>query len=210
MMAINLESVEDGRGMQPDGDEFARSGTFLGLPLLRSFPLVTALLFACCVWIAVTAHEEQSERVRAGETERVLAEFESEPVASAWARLSDAWEAEGARQQVLVQRAAPHGIQPSAGVIVSRDHQFLVLETVNEYELADDIDTVLRYFQRVAYCIRLGGCDGAAAAAHFGADPWRFRNQHYPHLIDTYPDEPFDTWFAIVSPPEPEIPAVLF
>lgn len=162
-------------------------------------PLACGLLVLCGAIGSLGTYAEHKAQLRLAETTRHVAQFETEPVAGAWRRLSRAWHAERKRQEALLQRIASREPGRMDGVL--RRYREFVLTTVDQRGLAADIDTVLRFYQRLALCIRMGSCDREIAAAMLGDQARRFRNQHYPYLVDEYPDEPVDADLRLVSPP---------
>lgn len=144
---------------------------------------------------ALGAYSERRAVIQAAETGRYLEEFAHDPVAGAWRRLSEAWQAELSRQHTLLQR---FGTQALPGAL--RHYHDFVLDAVDHYDMAPDIDLVLHYFKRLAMCIRIGSCERDLAAARLGDLIWQFRNQHYYYLADARPGEDFDRHFETIAP----------
>jgi hypothetical protein len=160
-------------------------------------PLLLLLVVIAATWWAIGEHARYKSELRFAETRRYLTEFADQPVAGAWQRLSHAWQAELPRQEDLLGRvrtAGDDGLHAPFGA-----YREFVLATVEGYELADDVATVLRYFKRLALCVRMGSCDAEAVAAAFGDLPWSFRNQHYLYLRETYPEENLDRIFRLIT-----------
>lgn len=171
--------------------------------VLSRFGTLAAFLLLLCggLW----AHGEyvrHKSTLQEAETRRHIEQFAEGPVADAWQRLSAAWQAELDRQNALLARIASASAGERAAAV--RDYRAFVLETVAAHGLEADIDTVLRFFNRLALCIRMQSCDRSVAAAWFGDLPWRFRNQHFFYLQEAYPGEDVVTSIRTVSPrPEP-------
>lgn len=161
-------------------------------------PLVGVLILACAGLWAVAEYVAFKAELRVAETNRYLAQFHEPPVADAWRRLSTTWQAEGNRQDVLLERLAGlSGAELSTGV---RDYRWFVMATIADHRLERDIDTILQFYRRLALCIRIGSCDQAVAAAQLGDGIWRFRNQHYFHLESEYVGENIDADLELISP----------
>ena len=159
--------------------------------VLHEIAPVLGVLLAMLV-IGLWANGEyraQKAEVRLAETERYIAEFESAEVAEAWRRLSGAWQAERPRQQVLLSRLAElSGAEQEA----QRTHYWhFVIETIDEYALQADIETVLVFFRRLALCVRAGSCDRTAAAGYFGQAVRWFHDQHEHYFELEYPGSRF-------------------
>ena len=161
-------------------------------------PVVGILILACAALWAVAEYAAFKAELRVAETNRYLAQFHEPPVADAWRRLSTTWQAEGDRQDALLQRLAGlSGAELSTGL---RDYRWFVMATIADHRLERDIDTVLQFYRRLALCIRIGSCDQSAAAAQLGDTPWRFRNQHYFHLESEYAGENIEAELELISP----------
>jgi len=138
------------------------------------------LLFCAVIW-AAGEHARQRSELRAAETERHITAFHSTPVGDAWRQLTGVWQAERARQSVLLDRIAPlSGPELQAAL---RNYRAFVIDTVEENELEDEIDTVVQFYARLATCVRTGNCDSERAGLLFGGAAWSFRNQHYYYLL---------------------------
>jgi hypothetical protein len=167
--------------------------------LVENFGLVAGVLLLSCatLWAAGEYAREKSE-LRTAETHRYIAEFRAAPVADAWRRLTQAWHAEQARQDALLQRIALHS---GAGLEIElRHYRAFVIDTVTERRLARDVDTMLQFYRRLALCIRFGACDPALAAGHFGTAARSFRNQHYYHLQEEYQVDEVDRTIEAIAP----------
>ena len=75
-----------------------------------------------------------------------------------------------------------------------------MIDTVVEHGLAPDIDTVIRFYRRLAACIRIGSCDARLAAGLFGSAAWSFRNQHYYWLLEEYEVDEIDRVIDVIAP----------
>lgn len=174
--------------------------------ILPQIGLVFGVLLLLCgaLW-AVGEYADRQAEVRVAETHRFLDEFASGPVATAWQRLRAAWDAERARQDALLAR-----IPSLAGSELHRtlrDHQQLVLETIEEYHLDQDIEVVHHYLQRLATCVRVGACDRHAAAAQLGPALQSFRDQHRYYFDFEHSGVNLDRDLETIVPPPPD-PAV--
>jgi hypothetical protein len=134
--------------------------------------------------LAVWQYARHSAELRSAETNRLLGEVRSGPVAAAWERLAAAWRAEGARSEALLARLASPDQREVARV--RRDHRMLVLETVEQYHLQPDIEVVRRFVVRLATCVRIGACDRDAVAARLGPALWAFHDQHRQYFLFEY------------------------
>lgn len=160
-------------------------------------PLLLLVLLIGASWWAIGEHARYKGELRFAETRRYLVEFTEPPVGPAWHRLSHAWQAELPRQEdLLAQVRAATGGGLHAPLHAYRN---FVLATVESYALAPDVQAVLQYFRRLALCVRMGSCDAEVVAAAFGDLPWRFRNQHYLYLRETYPEENLDRIFRLIT-----------
>jgi hypothetical protein len=83
---------------------------------------------------------------------------------------------------------------------VRRDHQLLVLETVEEYGLQPDIEVVRQFVVRLATCVRVGSCDRNAVAAQLGPALWAFRDQHRPYFQFESAGAELDVHLATIAP----------
>ena len=150
--------------------------------------LVGMLALLCGGLLAAAEYAEHRAELRLAETNRLLEEFRSAPVADSWERLRAAWRAEQNRQNALLAR-----IPSLAGPDLARTlrhHQMLVLETIEEYRLQDDIGVVHQFLIRLAVCVRMGSCDADVAAAQLGPALWTFRDQHRYYFAFEYSGEP--------------------
>ena len=136
--------------------------------------------------------------LRLAETNRLLDQFRSGPVAASWARLGAAWQAEGARQEALLAQLASHDGNDRARI--RRDHQLFVLETIEEYRLAPDIEVVRQFVIRLATCVRVGSCDRTVAAAQLGPKLWAFRDQHRHYFQFEYSGVELDSHLRTIAP----------
>ena len=155
---------------------------------------------------AVSEYSHQKQRLRQAELSRHIAEFGNSPVIDAWQRLSRVWQTELARQKELLERV---GRQSERRGGTLQAYQRFVLETVDEYELEPDIDIVLRFFHRLALCIRVGSCERGAAADYFGGMVWHFRNQHYYYFAFERPGTAIDRYAELIAPRPIPIDAAL-
>jgi hypothetical protein len=167
--------------------------------LLDHFGLVAGmLLLACAMLWAAGEHARQERALREAETHRLVAAFHSPPVAASWRHLTGVWDAELSRQSALLRRIAPlSGGALQAGL---GDYRAFVIDTVTEHGLAQDIDTVIRFYRRLAACVRIGSCDATLAAAMFGSAAWSFRNQHYYFLEEEYQVDEIDAVIEMIAP----------
>jgi hypothetical protein len=160
-------------------------------------------ILGSALW-AVSEYDRQQAEVRLAETSRFLDQFRSGPVAAALERVRAAWRAEGARQNALLaELRAPGGSDPSD---VRRDHQLLVLETVEEYGLQPDIEVVRQFIVRLATCIRVGSCDSNVTAAQLGPALWAFRDQHHLYFQFEPARADLDLHLATIAPRPPRAP----
>lgn len=169
--------------------------------LAETGPIVGVVLIVLFLgWRATAEYGSQKAALIVMETNRYLTEFQNPPVADAWRRLSEVWQAEQDRQRILLSRIVR--LPFSERDVQLTHYQQFVVETVQEYRLERDIETVLRFFRRVASCIRVGGCDRTAVAHYFGSTVQAFRDQHYPYFEQEYPEAGIDLLIAEISPPE--------
>ena len=166
-------------------------------PPLIALALVVLILL-CGALLAVGAYSHHREERRRAETTRVLDQFRSGPVAASWARLSAAWQAEGRRQDALLAQLAAHNGNDRARI--RRDHQLFVLEIIQEYGLAPDIEVVRQFVIRLATCVRVGSCDRTVAAAQLGPKLWAFRDQHRHYLQFEYSGVELDSPLRTIAP----------
>lgn len=167
--------------------------------LLDHFAQVAGLLLLLCALLwAVEEHSRHKAALRGAETGRYIAAFQAPPVADAWRRLSETWHAQEARQRVLLRRIARLSGAPLHTELAN--YRAFVIETVAEHDLAPDIDTVIRFYRRLAVCIRIGSCDASLAAGRFGTAAWSFRNQHYYYLRDEYEVDEIDGIIDVIAP----------
>lgn len=179
---------------QPDFGLRRRARTLLphAAPVLGVVTLGLGLL-----WGSGEYAEGRAE-LRLAETSRHLEQFRSGPVGAAWARLRAAWQAEQDRQDALLARIASlHGAERARAL---RDHRMFVLETIAEYELADEIGQVRRFVARLATCVRAGLCDADVAAAQLGPALWAFRDQHRYYFASEYGGYEVDEHVATIAP----------
>jgi hypothetical protein len=167
--------------------------------LLDHFGLVAGLLLLVCAMLwAVGEYSRHRVELRAAETSRHVAAFHGPPLADAWRRLSGVWHAQQARQSVLLRRIAPlSGASLQAEL---RNYRAFVIDMVVEHGMAQDIDTVIRFYRRLAACIRIGSCDASLAAGLFGNAAWSFRNQHYYYLQEEYEVDEIDRVIDAIAP----------
>lgn len=167
--------------------------------LLDHFGLVASLLLvaAAMLW-AAGEHSRHKADLRAAETSRLIAAFQSAPVADAWQRLVDAWVAQQPRQAALLHRIASLSGEPLQAEL--RHYRAFVIDTVVEHDLAPEIATVVGFYQRLASCIRIGACDASVTAGLFGSAAWSFRNQHYYYLLEEYDVDEIDQVIDTLAP----------
>jgi hypothetical protein len=169
-------------------------------PLLRPrIGVLVGMLAVLCggMWAAAEYAEHRAE-LRLAETNRLLGQFRSGPVADAWGRLRTAWRAEQSRQDALLAR-----IPSLAGPDLARTlrhHQMLVLETIEEYRLQDDIEVVHQFLVRLAVCVRMGSCDAEVTAAQLGPALWTFRDQHRYYFAFEYSGVDLDQIIETIAP----------
>jgi hypothetical protein len=166
------------------------------LPQLTSMVGVLALL--CGLLWAAAEHADHRAELRRAETDRYLDQSRSGPVGAAWARLSAAWQAERTRQDALLTRISSSSGSERAQS--ARDHWMLVLETIEEYGLHDEIDEISRFLARLVICVRAGSCDAHVAAAQLGPALWAFRDQHEYYFRYEYAGHEVDEYLAIIAP----------
>jgi hypothetical protein len=168
-------------------------------PLLPSISLLIGLLALLCVGLfTVGEYADHRAELRLAETGRFLDQFRSGPVAEAWQRLRTAWRAEQDRQDALLAR-----IPSLTGRDLARalhDHQMFVLETIQEYQLHDEIEVVHRFLIRLAGCVRMGSCDADVAAAQLGPALWTFRDQHRHYFAFEYSGVDLDGYLESIAP----------
>ena len=139
---------------RPDLAGFWRSRR--AVPLAALAPALALLLVLAGGLLAVDQHARFKAEVRRAETGRYLAEFREAPVADAWARLADAWQAEQGRQRALLAR-----VRNASGErfeVAVRNYRDFVLDTVQDRRLAADIE-------RYAAISSASGCASGSAAA---------------------------------------------
>ena len=165
----------------------------------QSSLILIVLALLATVLFAVAQHQNQRSIVLQAETTRIVDGFQSEPVAPAWHRLSAVWRAAQPRQEALLERAmARSGGDPEATL---RPWRAFILAAIEDRGLERDIEVVLAFFRRAALCVRMGNCDPDLLTERLGDAPWRFRNQHYPYLMEVNPHEDIDRYFEALSPP---------
>jgi hypothetical protein len=163
------------------------------------FGLVAGLLLLACAMLwALGEHSRHKAELRLAETSRHIAAFEGAPVADSWRHLSGVWQAQQARQRVLLQRIA--ALSGEALEAELYNYRAFVIDTVTEHDLAPDIATVIQFYRRLASCIRIGSCDADLAAGRFGSAAWSFRDQHYYYLQDEYQIDEIDRVIEEIAP----------
>jgi hypothetical protein len=160
--------------------------------LAQLLPLLATVCLLCAALWGVAQHAAQRAELRLAETERHLEQFEAPPVADAWQRLTEAWQAEMHRQHALLAKIA--SLSGARRDEALRDYQRFVLEVVEEHRLQPEIETLLGFVKRLALCVRLGSCDRQVAAARLGDALHRFRNQHHYYLALELPEEQLDQY----------------
>jgi len=177
-----------------------------GQVLLDHFGLVAGLLLlACALLWAVVEHSRHVAELRGAETNRHIAAFHEAPVGEAWQRVADAWQPRQASQRALLRRIA--SLSGPALHAELRNYREFVIDTVVENRLAPDIDTVIRFYRRLATCVRIGSCDARLAAGRFGSAAWSFRDQHYYWLLDEYAIDEIDAVIDVIAPRPPGMAA---
>jgi hypothetical protein len=167
--------------------------------LLDHFGLVAGLLLLACAMLwAIGEHSRHKADLRVAETNRHIAAFHDAPVADAWQRVAGVWHAQQPRQRTLLRRIAPLFGAPLQAEL--SNYRAFVIDTVVEHGLARDIDTVIRFYRRLAACVGIGSCDARIAAGRFGSAAWSFRNQHYYYLQDEYQIEEIDHVIDMIAP----------
>lgn len=151
--------------------------------LPRIGPVGGLLLALLIVLWALGEHAQRRATLQEAETQRYVEQFTEGPVARAHARLAASWQGDRPDRTMV----APVAEAPSRALM-------------RRVLLAEDVETVLRFYRRLALCVRMGSCDGAAAAAWFGDLPWRFRDRHRLYLEAAHPDEDLDSVLRTVSP----------
>lgn len=147
----------------------------------RLGPVMGLLLLLLVVLWAIGEHGQRRAFLQHVETQRYIEQFTEGPVAEARERL------ESARPEGETTRMAPAASVPSDDVM-------------RDLRLAEDVETVLQFYRRLALCIRMGSCDPAAAAGWFADLPWRFHDRHQRYLDAAYPDEDLDALFSTIAP----------
>jgi len=167
--------------------------------LLPQVILVLGILALLCgaLW-AVGMYTRHKSELRLEETARFLDQLRAGPVADAFARVRGVWLAEDARQDALLAQLATTAGSDRARV--RRDHQLLVLETIEEYRLQPDIEVVRQFVVRLATCVRAGICDRDVAAAQLGPALWKFRDQHLPYFRFEDAGVDLDPYLATIAP----------
>ena len=138
--------------------------------------LVGMLALLCGGLLAAAEYAEHRAELRLAETNRLLEEFRSGPVADAWARLRAAWRAEQNRQNALLARMASLRDPTSRGPCAttkcscSRPSRSTGCRTRSGW--------CISFLIRLAICVRAGSCDPDVAAAQLGPALWTFRDQH--------------------------------
>ena len=167
--------------------------------LLDHFGLVASLLLvAYAILWAAGEHSRHKAVLRAAETSRLVAEFQGAPVADAWQRLVGAWVAQQPRQRTLLHRIASLTGAPLQEEL--HNYRAFVIDTVVEQDLAQEIATVIGFYQRLASCVRIGACDAGITAGLFGSAAWSFRNQHYYYLLEEYDIDEIDRVIDAIAP----------
>jgi hypothetical protein len=167
--------------------------------LLDHFGLVAGLLLLVCALLwAVGEHGRHVVGLRVAETNRQIAAFHDAPVGDAWRRVADAWQARQAAQHPLLRRIA--SLSGAALQAELGNYRAFVIDTVVEHGLARDIDTVIRFYRRLAACVRIGSCDARLAAGRFGSAAWSFRDQHYYWLLEEYDVDEIDGVIDVIAP----------
>lgn len=149
-------------------------------------------------FLAIDQYSRQRAEVRLAETNRFLEEFRSGRVGAAAARVRAAWQAEAARQEFLLARLAR-----TAGTDAARrrrEHQEFVLETIEEYGLAPDIEVVRRFVATLAACVRVDSCDRDTTAAQLGPALRAFRDQHWYYFQFEYSGIDLDRHLETIAP----------
>jgi hypothetical protein len=159
--------------------------------------LGTLALLCGGLWAAAEYAEHRAE-LRLAETNRLVGQFRSGPVAEAWSQLRAAWRAEQNRQDALLARI-PSLAGPDLARIL-RHHQMFVLETIEEYRLQDDIEVVHRFLIRLAVCVRIGSCDADVTAAQLGPALRTFRDQHRYYFAFEYSGVDLDQVVETIAP----------
>jgi hypothetical protein len=181
---------------------WSRGHRTVPLPLIA--PALGILMLLCGALLAVSAYTHHRAELRLAETNRLLDQFRSGPVAASRARLGAAWQAEGARQDALLAQLASQNGNDLARI--RRDHQLFVLETIQEYGLAPDIEVVRQFVIRLATCVRVGSCDRNVASAQLGPALWAFRDQHRHYFQFEYSGIELDSHLRTIAP-RPAAPA---
>jgi len=164
-------------------------------------PVAGLLLLACALLWAVGEHGRHVAGLRLAETNRHIAAFHEAPVGEARQRVADAWQARQAAQSALLRRIGP--LSGAALQAELRNYRAFVIDTVVERNLAPDIDAVIRFYRRLAACVRIGSCDARLAAGRFGSAAWSFRNQHYYWLLEEYEVGEIDAVIDVIAPRPP-------
>jgi hypothetical protein len=160
--------------------------------------VVGALALLCGgLWTSGEYADRRAE-LRLAETSRFLEQFRSGPVAEAWGQLRRAWRAEQDRQDALLARIPSLAGRDLARIL--HEHQMFVLEVIEERQLQDDIEVVYRFVLRLAGCVRMGSCDGEAAAAQLGPALRTFRDQHRSYFAFEYSGVDLDDDLATIVP----------
>jgi hypothetical protein len=167
--------------------------------------LVGGLALSCGGLWTVDAYLQHRAELRLAETTRFLDQFRAGPVADAWAQLRLAWRAVQDRQDALLARIGAQTGRELARTL--HEHHMLVLETIEEYQLQDDVEVVHRFLIRLATCVRMGSCDADVAAAQLGPALWTFRDQHRSHFAFEFSGVDLDAEVQAIAPRPPGSPA---
>jgi hypothetical protein len=158
--------------------------------------IVLALLGGA--FLASGLYSRQRTELRLAETSRFLTEFRSGRVGQAATRMRAVWQAESGRQDVLLGRLATATESDLARQ--KRNHQLFVLEIIQEYGLAPEIEILRQFVAGLATCVRVGSCDRDVAAAQLGPALWWFRDQHWPYFQFEYSAIDLDRHLETITP----------
>jgi hypothetical protein len=167
--------------------------------LLPQIILVLGVLALWCgaLW-TVGQYTHHKAALQVAETNRLLGQFRSGPVAASWARLRAAWQAEGARQDALLAQLS--SLTGSEHARIRHEHRQLVLQIIEEHELQDDIEMVRGFVIRLATCVRIGSCDRDILAAQVGPALWAFRDQHIHYFELEHSESDLDSYLESIAP----------
>ena len=172
--------------------------------LPQTILVIGVLALWCGALLAVSLYSHHRVEVQVAETNRLLDEVRSGPTAAAWTRVRAAWQAEGRRQGVLLAQLA--SLTGSELARIRREHRLLVLQTIEEHHLQQDIEVVRQFVIRLATCVRMGSCDRHVLAAQLGPALWAFRDQHLHYFQFEHSGFDLDPYLETIAPRPAVVP----